>query len=78
MADTLTAFARGGLLPFGLETLLRGPAILIRLLAALLVVWTIALALPWSARWFPSAAWQYGWVAFDVALNARVHRAPGA
>jgi len=69
VADTLTAFARGGLLRFGLETLLRGPAILIRLLAALLVIWTIALALPWSARWFPSAAWQYGWVAFDVALG---------
>jgi phosphatidylglycerol lysyltransferase len=68
VVDTLTAFARGGLLRFGLETLLRGPAILIRLLAALLVVWTCALALPWSARWFPSATWQYGWVAFDVAL----------
>lgn len=68
VVDTLTAFARGGLLRFGLETLLRGPAIVIRILAALLVVWTIALALPWSARWFPSAMWQYGWVAFDVAL----------
>lgn len=66
--DTLAAFARGGLLRFGLQTLLRGPAIVIRLLAALLVVWTLLLALPWSARWFPSPAWQYGWVAFDVAL----------
>jgi phosphatidylglycerol lysyltransferase len=67
--DTLTAFARGGLLRFGLQTLARGPAIVIRLLAALLVVWTVLLALPSSARWFPSAAWQYGWVAFDVALG---------
>jgi phosphatidylglycerol lysyltransferase len=66
--DTLTAFARGGLLRFGLRTLLRGPAIVIRLLAALLVVWTAVLALPWSAPYFPSAAWQYGWVGFDVAL----------
>ena len=36
MFDTLTAFARGGLLRFGLETLLRGPAIVMRVLAVLL------------------------------------------
>jgi phosphatidylglycerol lysyltransferase len=41
-----------------------------RLLAALLAVWTVLLALPSSARWFPSPAWQYGWVAFDVAVAA--------
>jgi phosphatidylglycerol lysyltransferase len=67
--DTLTAFSRGGLLRFGVETLLRGPAIVIRILAALLVVWTALLALPASARWFPSPVWQYGWVAFDVVLG---------
>lgn len=66
--DTLSAFARGGLLRFGIQTLLRGPAIVIRLLAALLVVWTVLLALPSSARFFPSTAIQYAWVAFDVAL----------
>ena len=70
VVDTLTAFARGGLLRFGIETLLRGPAIVIRLLAALLVVWTCLLALPSSAAWFPSPVWQYGWVAFDVVLGA--------
>jgi phosphatidylglycerol lysyltransferase len=68
MFDTLTAFARGGLLRFGLETLLRGPAIVVRVLAVLLVAWTAMLALPISAPWFPSPAWQYGWVGFDVAL----------
>jgi phosphatidylglycerol lysyltransferase len=67
--DTLTAFARGGLLRFGLETFLRGPTIVVRTLAVLLVAWTAALALPSSAYYFPSAAWQYGWVAFDVALG---------
>jgi len=67
--DTLGAFARGGFLRFGIETLLRGPAIVIRILAALLVVWTVLLALPHTARFFPSPAWQYGWVAFDVALG---------
>jgi phosphatidylglycerol lysyltransferase len=57
------------LLRFGLETFLRGPAIVVRALAALLVVWTAMLALPISARFFPSPAWQYGWVAFDIALG---------
>jgi phosphatidylglycerol lysyltransferase len=68
IADTLTAFSRGGLLRFGVQTLLRGPAIVFRLLAALLVVWTIALALPWASGWFPSPVIQYSWVAFDVVL----------
>lgn len=70
MFDTLTAFARGGLLRFGLETLLRGPAIVMRVLAVLLLAWTALLALPVSARWFPSPAWQGGWVAFDIVLVA--------
>jgi phosphatidylglycerol lysyltransferase len=68
MFDTLTAFARGGLLRFGLESLLRGPMIVMRVLAVLLIAWTAMLALPISAPWFPSAAWQYGWVGFDVVL----------
>ena len=66
--DTLRAFARGGLLRFGIQTLLRGPAIVMRVLAALLVIWTAVLALPISARWFPSPAWQYGWVGFDIIV----------
>jgi phosphatidylglycerol lysyltransferase len=69
IVDTLTAFARGGLFRFGIETLLRGPAIVIRVLAALLLVWTVLLALPIATPWFPSVWWQYGWVAFDVALG---------
>jgi len=68
MLDTLTAFARGGLLRFGLETLLRGPAIVMRVLAVLLVGWTALLALPTTAQWFPSPAWQWGWVGFDLVL----------
>jgi len=70
MFDTLTAFARGGLLRFGLETLLRGPAIVMRVLAVLLLVWTGLLALPTTAQWFPSPAWQWGWVGFDLVLAA--------
>jgi phosphatidylglycerol lysyltransferase len=68
MFDTLTAFSRGGLLRFGLETLLRGPAIVMRVLAVLLLGWTVTLALPVSTRWFPSATWQWGWVAFDLVV----------
>jgi phosphatidylglycerol lysyltransferase len=68
MFDTLTAFARGGLLRFGFESLLRGPAIVMRTLAVLLVAWTAVVALPAAARWFPSPAWQWGWVGFDVVL----------
>jgi phosphatidylglycerol lysyltransferase len=68
MFDTLTAFSRGGLLRFGVETLLRGPAIVMRVLAVLLLGWTALLALPGAARWFPSPAWQWGWVGFDVVL----------
>ena len=68
LADTLTAFARGGLLRFGLETLLRGPAVVVRALAAVLVAWTCLLALPACGTYFPSPACQWGWVAFDVGL----------
>ena len=68
--DTLRAFARGGLLRFGAETLLRGPAVVMRVLAVLLVLWTAVLALPVSAHWFPSRTWQYGWVGFDVVVAA--------
>jgi phosphatidylglycerol lysyltransferase len=71
--DTLKAFARGGLLRFGLETFLRGPAVVVRALAVLLVVWTVLLALPSSAHYFPSPLWQYGWVGFDVALGAGLY-----
>ena len=70
LADTLTAFARGGLFRFGLETFLRGPAIVVRALAAMLIAWTCLLALPASATYFPAPAWQWGWVGFDVTLAA--------
>jgi phosphatidylglycerol lysyltransferase len=68
--DALTAFAQGGLLRFGLATFLRGPAVVVRLLAFLLVPWTALLALAEPRRWFPSRAVQLGWVAFDLALAA--------
>jgi phosphatidylglycerol lysyltransferase len=68
--DVLTAFARGGLLRFGVETLLRAPAVLVTLLALLLVPWTALLALADARRWFPSRGVQAGWIVFDLALAA--------
>ncbi len=66
--DALGAFARGGLLRFGLETLLRRPAVVIHAMALLLIPWAILMAVVPSARWFPSPAVKWGWVAFDVGL----------
>jgi phosphatidylglycerol lysyltransferase len=66
--DALAAFARGGLLRFGVETLLRRPSVLIQALALILIPWTILIAFAPAHRWFPSPAVKWGWVAFDAAL----------
>jgi phosphatidylglycerol lysyltransferase len=66
--DALAAFARGGLLRFGLQTLLRRPAVLIQALALILIPWTVCMACAPSARWFPSPAVKWAWVGFDAAL----------
>ena len=49
------SFCPGALLTFGLRTLLRGPTIVVRLLAALLVPWTVLLAL--AEGWHFPAGW---------------------
>jgi phosphatidylglycerol lysyltransferase len=72
--DVLEAFARGGLGRFGVETLLRAPAVLVQLLALLLVPWTALLALADARRWFPSRGVQVGWILFDLALAAALVR----
>jgi phosphatidylglycerol lysyltransferase len=72
-ADVLAAFARGGLFRFGLRTLLRGPLIVVRLLALLLIPWTALLASADAARWFPHPAIKWAWVGFDVCLLAGLH-----
>jgi phosphatidylglycerol lysyltransferase len=45
-----------------------------RALAALLVPWTILLALPVSRPWFPSEAVRWGWVVFDVVVAVALYR----
>ena len=69
MLDVLEAFAGARLLRFGLRTFLRGPTIVVRLLAVLLVPWTVLLALaePWH---FPAGWVRWAWVGFDVLLAA--------
>jgi phosphatidylglycerol lysyltransferase len=72
--DVLEAFARGGLLRFGLATLVRAPAVMVQLLALLLLPWTALLALAEARRWFPSRGVQLGWIVFDLALAAALVR----
>jgi phosphatidylglycerol lysyltransferase len=67
--DVLAAFAGGTFVGFGLRTLLRGPAIVVRVLALLLVPWTVLLGSV-GAEWFPSASVQVAWVVFDVLVAA--------
>ena len=66
--DSLRAFARRGLFRYGLETLLRGPDVVVRTLAWLLVPWTLLLASLDGARWFPELWTKWAWVGFDLAL----------
>ncbi|HEX3851828.1 MAG TPA: hypothetical protein VHW01_12725, partial [Polyangiaceae bacterium] len=72
--DALSAFAPGGFLRFGWRTLLRGPTVVLRVLAFLLVPWTITLALVPSERWFRAASIKWAWVCFDVALALGLFR----
>lgn len=65
--DTLTAFARGNLLRFGLRGFLRGPAFVVRLLAALLVLWVVGIALA-APTWFPSVEVRWAWAGVDIAI----------
>jgi phosphatidylglycerol lysyltransferase len=70
IVDALAAFARGSFARFGIETLLRGPALVVRALALLLFPWTALLALADTAMWFPAPWVKLAWIAFDVLLAA--------
>jgi phosphatidylglycerol lysyltransferase len=66
--ESLRAFSRRGLLRYGLETVLRGPDVVVRALAWLLIPWTLLLVSLDTATWFPGAWVKWGWVGFDLAL----------
>lgn len=68
MRDVLAAFAPGGLIRFGLNTLIHQRTLVTALLAMLLVPWTLALAWLDTGKWFPSPAIQHAWTVFDVML----------
>jgi phosphatidylglycerol lysyltransferase len=70
MRDVLRAFAPGGLVRFGLNSLLHQRTLATALLAIGLVPWTTALALAPTEHWFPSVEIQRAWVVFDVVLIA--------
>jgi phosphatidylglycerol lysyltransferase len=77
LLDALSAFTmrsrdghdRGSFVRFGGETLAHAPALGVRVLAACLVPWTMALALVRTDRFFPSRAVQLGWVGWNVMLG---------
>lgn len=68
MLDGLRAFAGEPLWRFGVRTLRRGPAVLLRALEWMLIPWTVLLALAPTFPWFPSGAVQSAWVVFDVLV----------
>jgi phosphatidylglycerol lysyltransferase len=68
LADVLAAFARGSLISFGLQTLLRGPVLVLWVLALALVPWTLLLAGADAQQWFPAPWVKWSWVGFDTAL----------
>jgi len=70
MRDVLAAFAPGGLVRFGLETLVHQRTLATLVLAVLLVPWTLGLALVDTSVWFPTARIQLAWVLFDLGLVA--------
>ena len=78
LVDALAAFARGSFLRFGVETLLRGPAMVVRVLAALLVPWTVLLALARRALVPVRRGCRRRWVGFDVRARRRAVRADAA
>lgn len=67
--DILAAFARGSFIKFGIQTLIHKASAVTRLLALLLIPWTLLLAFA-PAEWFPSPEVQRGWLALDCVLFA--------
>jgi len=73
LLDVLSAFARGSLARFAWRSLLRGPLVLVRLMAVLLIPWTAALAVA-DPSWFPAPWIKVFWIAFDLAVLAGLLR----
>ena len=74
VVDVLAAFARGGLLRFGLATLLRGPALVVRAARGAARAVDGAARLRRSARLVPAPAVKWGWVASTCCSPSRSSR----
>jgi phosphatidylglycerol lysyltransferase len=74
LVDALEAFTRGGFWGFGWRTLARGPVAVVRLLALLLLPWTLLLALAPVERWFGYTWIKWSWVVFDVLVAVGLFR----
>jgi phosphatidylglycerol lysyltransferase len=68
--DVLHAFAGGKLVRFAAGAIGRAPSPVLFALGALLVPWTVMLALADTERWFRSRQEQLAWVAFDTLMAA--------
>ncbi len=66
--DSLTAFAGGSWIGFGLRTLAHAHATIVWWFAFLLVPWTMLLSQGAVGHWFPSASVRAAWVCFDMLL----------
>lgn len=66
--DSLTAFADGSWLRFGIRTVVHAQPTLVWWLALLLLPWTAILMMAPTAQWFPSSEIKAAWVLFDLAL----------
>ena len=73
LLDALVAFTTRGLWHFAWRTLTRGPIVIVRLLAMLLIPWTLLLALA-PIQFFPSPWIKWGWVTFDVLVAGGLFR----
>jgi len=73
LLDVLSAFASGSLARFAWRSLLRGPLVLVRLMAVLLIPWTAALATA-DPGWFPRPWIKTFWIVFDVVVLAGLLR----
>jgi phosphatidylglycerol lysyltransferase len=67
--DVMEAFADGSIPRFLWRTLWTAPEFFVRLLALLLIPWTLALAVATPTDWFPTQIVRGGWIAFDVSLT---------
>jgi phosphatidylglycerol lysyltransferase len=72
--DALWAFTRTGFWSFGWRTLTRGPIVVVRALAVLLLPWTLLLALAPAEAWFGGVWLKWSWVVFDLAVAAGLFR----